>query len=153
MTYVLGTKSRQALYGVHPDLIKVIEMAISLSDQDYSVVEGLRTVARQKELVAAGASKTMNSRHITGHAVDLAPYVNGSIRWDWPLFYRIATSVQLASQHLRIPIVWGGVWDKRITEYGDCEDECEAYVARRRKMGKKPFIDGPHFELDRSVYP
>jgi peptidoglycan L-alanyl-D-glutamate endopeptidase CwlK len=132
--------------------VKVIEHALSVSDLDFCVTEGLRTIDRQRQLVAAGASKTMNSRHITGHAVDLAPIIGGTVRWDWPLFYRIAQAVQTAAQHHRVPIVWGGVWDKRMTEYGDPGEESHAYVDRRRKLGKAAFIDGPHFELDRSVY-
>jgi peptidoglycan LD-endopeptidase CwlK len=124
--FVLGAKSLKNLNGVHPDLVRVIKRAIQLTPVDFSVIEGLRTLARQKELVAAGASKTMNSRHLTGHAVDIAPYVAGKIRWDWPLFHQIAPAVKQAAMELGIPIVWGGDW--------------------------RTFKDGPHFELERTVY-
>ena len=124
--FVLGARSLKNLNGVHPDLVRVIKRAIELTPIDFSVIEGLRTVARQRELVAAGASKTMNSRHITGHAVDIAPYVGGKVRWDWPLFHQIAPAVKQAAMELGIPIVWGGDW--------------------------KTFKDGPHFELERRVY-
>jgi peptidoglycan L-alanyl-D-glutamate endopeptidase CwlK len=105
----------------------VVEEAIKISTVDFVVTEGLRTVERQAQLLAAGASKTLNSRHITGHAVDLAPLIDGEIRWDWPPFYKIADAMKQAAQSLWIPIVWGGDWRK--------------------------FKDGPHFELDRRIYP
>lgn len=127
MTFALSTRSRQRLAGVHPDLVKVVERAIQLTTIDFAVTEGLRTPARQKELVAAGASKTLNSRHLTGHAVDVAALVNGSIRWDWPLYSKIADAMKSAAKELSVPIVWGGDW--------------------------RTFKDGPHFELDRKRYP
>ena len=153
MTFVLGKKSLSALDGVHPDLVKCVKYALSVSDLDFRVTEGLRTEKRQKELKDSGASKTMNSRHLTGHAIDIAPIVNGAIRWDWPLFYKLAEAMQLASQHYRVPIIWGGVWDLPMTEYGDPEDAMLAYAARRKAAGKKAFTDGPHFELCRKRYP
>lgn len=120
-------RSEKNLKGVHPDLVSVVRRAAELSPIKFEVIEGLRTVERQKQLVAAGASKTMNSRHITGHAIDLAPTVEGQIRWDWPLFRQIAPAMKQAAQDKGISIVWGGDW--------------------------KTFKDGPHFELDRKVYP
>ncbi|AEP08879.1 M15 family metallopeptidase [Micavibrio aeruginosavorus] len=125
MTYTLSKRSLDNLKGVHPDLVAVVHRAIQLTPVDFAVIEGLRSVSRQKELVAAGASKTMNSRHLTGHAVDLAAYVNG-IRWDWPLYDAIAVAVKAAAKELGVAIVWGGDWTT--------------------------FKDGPHFELDRSKY-
>lgn len=105
---------------MHPDLVSVVKLAIERSDVDFMVTEGLRTKERQRELVAAGASKTMNSRHITGHAVDLVAYVNG-IRWDWPLYEKIAKAMKQAAYELNIKIEWGGDW--------------------------KSFKDGPHFQI------
>ena len=127
MTFVLGKKSLERLQGVHPDLVKVVKLAISRSEIDFTVTEGLRTNARQAQLFKAGASKTMNSRHITGHAVDLAAWVDGGVRWDWPLFHKLAKAMKSASAELNVPIIWGGDW--------------------------RTFKDGPHFELDRKVYP
>jgi peptidoglycan L-alanyl-D-glutamate endopeptidase CwlK len=127
MTYQLSQRSEARLIGVHPDLVKVVRRALELSTVDFAVVEGLRTQARQKELVAAGASQTMNSRHITGHAIDLAPFIAGSIRWDWPPFHDIAKAMKAAAAELGVPIVWGGDWVS--------------------------FKDGPHWELSRKVYP
>lgn len=127
MSYRFGERSMTRLKGVHPDMVRVMELAILRSPVDFSVIEGLRTRARQVELVAKGASKTMNSRHITGHAVDIAPYVAGQIRWDWPLYKQIAPVVKAAAKELGIPIKWGGDW--------------------------LTFKDGPHFELCRKRYP
>ncbi len=124
--FKLSQKSIKNLRGVHDDLIAVVTRALELSEVDFAVIEGLRTVTRQKQLYAAGASQTMNSRHLTGHAVDLAAYVNG-IRWDWPLYEKIASAMKLAAAELDIAIIWGGDW--------------------------KTLKDGPHFELDRKVYP
>jgi len=124
--FKLSKRSIDNLQGVHDDLVAVVSRALEISEVDFAVIEGMRTVTRQKELYAAGASQTMNSRHLTGHAVDLAAYVNG-IRWDWPLYEKIAEAMKKAADELEIAIVWGGDW--------------------------KTFKDGPHFELDRKVYP
>jgi peptidoglycan L-alanyl-D-glutamate endopeptidase CwlK len=153
MTFQLGTRSLQRLSGVHPDLVRVVKRAIELTTVDFGVIEGLRTAERQAELFAQKATKTMNSRHMTGHAVDLAPFISGQPRWDWPLFYPLADAVKKVAIELKVPIVWGGAWDKQIAELGDMEKAVEGYVARRKKLGAKAFIDGPHFELCRKTYP
>ena len=127
MGFKLGARSLQRLEGVHPDLVKVVKRAIEISEVDFTVLEGTRTVARQKQLVAAGASKTMNSRHITGHAVDNGAVVGGQVRWDWPLYAKINSAMQRASAELGIPIEWGGDW--------------------------KTFKDGPHWQLPFKAYP
>lgn len=104
-------------------------------------------------MVASGASKTMDSRHLTGHAVDLVPYINGKLRWEWVPIYRIADAVRIAAIELGTPIRWGGAWDITFTENPDSpEDLVIDYVARRKKAGKEAFIDGPHFELPKSKY-
>ena len=123
MSYQLGNKSLQTLEGVHPDLIAVVKLAITLTEQDFSVGEGLRSVERQKKLVAAGKSTTMNSRHITGHAVDLFPY---PVSWDWKYFHPIADAMKQAAKQLDVDLQWGGDW--------------------------KSFPDGPHFQLSRKAY-
>lgn len=94
MAYKFSQRSKDRLKGVHPDLQKVMLRAIEITDIDFTVLEGLRSVERQKKLVASGASKTMNSRHLTGHAVDIAPFVNGSVSWDWPLYYKLEKVVK-----------------------------------------------------------
>lgn len=127
MGYKLGLRSLNNLRGVHPDLVKVVKRAIELSEVDFTVIEGLRSQARQKELFAKGATTTMRSRHLTGHAVDIVPYVGGSIRWDWPLFTPIEKAMKQASAELGIPIEWGGDWVS--------------------------FKDGPHWQLPHRKYP
>ena len=124
MTYALGKRSLERLVGVHPDLVRVVKRAIELTDHDFSVIEGLRTLETQRAYVAKGASKTMNSRHITGHAVDLYP-VGRPTPWDkCPV---VAKAMLAAADELGVAIVWGGSW--------------------------KSFVDQPHFELLRSKYP
>lgn len=110
MNFILGTRSRSKLAGVHPDLVKVVTLAITLTTVDFVVTEGLRTLERQRELLASGASRTLRSRHLTGHAVDLAPYVAGTIRWDWPLFDHLDLAMKAAGNQLSLPIEWGGDW-------------------------------------------
>ena len=127
MTFKFSARSLRNLDGLHRDLVRVAHRALELSDVDFVVTEGLRTRERQRQLVAAGASRTMNSRHITGHALDVAAWVGGTVRWDWPLYDRISAAFKAAARELGVPIVWGGDW--------------------------KSFKDGPHFELDRSRYP
>lgn len=125
--FTLGSRSRQRLESVHPDLVRVVERAIGTTTVDFTVLEGRRTPERQRQLVAAGASQTMNSRHLTGHAVDLGAWVNSQVRWDWPLYYRIADAMKAAAQAEDVPIEWGGDW--------------------------KTFKDGPHYQLPWKEYP
>ena len=125
--YKLGQRSRTRLQGVHPDLVKVVERAIEITTVDFTVLEGLRDPARQKLLVESGASQTLNSRHITGHAVDLGALVDNRVDWSWPLYHKIADAMKEAARELNVPIVWGGDW--------------------------RTFKDGPHYELDRRKYP
>lgn len=127
MSFHLSPRSRARLKDVHPALVGVIEAAILNSPVDFMVTEGRRTPARQAALVRAGASRTLNSRHITGHAVDVAAIVDGTVRWDWPLYPRIAGAIKAAAKVRGIALIWGGDWPR--------------------------LRDGPHFELDRKVFP
>ena len=115
------------LVGLHPDLVKLVEQTLIKYPDYFVVTEGLRTLERQKELFKAGATTTLQSRHLTGHAFDVAALVNGEIRWDWPLYKRIADAIKSIAQQLDIGIQWGGDW--------------------------KTFKDGPHFQLDPKRYP
>lgn len=164
MTFALGSKSRTNLQGVHPHLVQVVERAIQVTSVDFQVFEGLRTRQRQAKLVAQGASQTMDSRHLPGrdglgHAVDLVPLIDfdqdgrAELRWDWSLCYKVALAVRVASIELQVPIRWGGVWDRALADLADPEDEVAEYVVRRKAIGKKAFLDGPHFELPASIYP
>lgn len=123
--FKFSQRSLDNLKDIHPDLVAVIYRALEISPLDFVVIDGLRTVAEQKQLFESGATRTMNSRHLTGHAVDIAPYV-GRIRWDWPLFDVLAVAVKEAAKQKGVAVVWGGDWQS--------------------------FRDGPHFELDRKVY-
>lgn len=127
MSYVLGATSLSRLDGVHADLVKVVKRAIEITPIDFTVLEGLRTKERQKQLFANGATKTMNSRHLTGHAVDLAPVIAGAVSWDWPLYHRLAEAVKAAAKEVGVPVSWGGDW--------------------------RTFKDGPHWELPWAQYP
>ena len=125
MSYKLGTRSLQSLSGVHPDMVAVVKKAIEITGVDFTVIEGIRNINRQRELFKAGKSTTMNSRHITGHAVDMVPW---PVDWeDLERFEVMSEAMKAAAEELEIPIVWGGDW--------------------------KSFYDAPHFELDRKVYP
>lgn len=152
MSYRLSKRSLDNLRGVHPDLVRVVHHCIEDSPVDFVVIEGLRTAKRQAELVASGASQTMNSRHITGHAVDLAAWV-GEIRWDHNLYLQLAATVQKVSKYTAIPIRWGGCWLRLDTTDKTPNQLVAEYVASRRAAGKKAFIDGPHFELPAGSYP
>jgi len=127
MSITLGTRSLARLEGVHPDIVRMVKRAAAISDLDFTVLEGLRTKDRQKQLVAKGASKTMNSRHLTGHAVDLGVMVDGEVRWDWPLYNKLAKVVKQAAKDTGVPIEWGGDWRK--------------------------LKDGPHWQLPWAEYP
>ncbi|WP_353209792.1 M15 family metallopeptidase [Sphingorhabdus sp.] len=143
MSIVLGQRSLSRLEGVHPDLVRVVKKAAALSDLDFTVLEGIRSVERQKQLVAQGASKTMNSRHITGHAVDLAPMIGGEVRWDWGLYLRLGEVMRAASLNEKVPIRWGGTWKLLSAIEGPIT----------AKILSRSFPDGPHFEIDPSKHP
>jgi peptidoglycan LD-endopeptidase CwlK len=123
----LNEHSLEKLEGVHADLVRVVARAAELTEVDFIVTEGLRSMKRQRELVAAGASKTLKSRHLSGHAIDFAPVVNGEVTWKWPPFFIIADAFKRAARELGVAIAWGGDWVR--------------------------FKDGPHIELDRKFYP
>lgn len=153
MTYALGQRSLARLDGVHPKLVAVVKRAIALTTQDFTVQEGLRTLETQRLYVRRGASRTMNSRHLKqadgfGHAVDLVPWLNGQPRWEWPLIWAIAQAVDQASTELQVPLVWGAIWDKQMSQYGGSPDaqraEVEAYKVRHPGPD---FLDGPHYQL------
>jgi peptidoglycan L-alanyl-D-glutamate endopeptidase CwlK len=135
--------------------VAVVKRALELSSVDFSVVEGLRSKARQAQLVASGASRTMNSRHLIGQAVDIAPYVGGRIRWDWPLFYPIAEAMRAASLEIAFPVIWGACWDRVWSDTTLAPlRESQLYSERwhaahpnpRDDQQQGPLIDGPHWQ-------
>ncbi|WP_136678621.1 M15 family metallopeptidase [Neptunomonas sp. XY-337] len=127
MSYKLGKRSRERLEGVHPDLVRVVERAIQKTSVDFTVLEGVRSIDRQRKLLAAGSSTTLRSRHLTGHAVDLGAWVDGRVDWSWPPYYEIAEAMFAAAQELGIPLEWGGNWAS--------------------------LKDGPHYQLPWASYP
>lgn len=155
MPYRLSALSRRRLNGVHPDLVRVLEHAIGITPVDFRVQEGLRTQGRQQDLVRAGASKTLNSRHLTGHAVDLVALLGSVVRWDWALYVQIADAVRVAARATGVTVRWGGCWCELNALRGpdDLDAAVADYVARSRAAGKRPLLDGGHFELPRSRYP
>lgn len=128
MGFTLTPADEKKLAGVHPSLAAVVRRAARMSDIRFCVLEGMRTVERQRELVKRGASMTMSSRHLTGHAVDLAPIdAVGKVSWDWPLYHKLAPIVKAAAKAEKVPLEWGGDW--------------------------KSFKDGPHWQLPFAKFP
>lgn len=131
----LNAKSESLLKKLHPDLARVVRRAATLMPNDlgFIVTCTLRTLDEQKKLVAAGASKTMRSRHLPGktnglsHAVDLAATIDGKVKWDWPLYAKLATIMAAAAKAEKVTVEWGGGWAR--------------------------FKDGPHFQLPWAKYP
>lgn len=123
----LTARSLKRLAGVHPDLMRVVKRAAEITGQPFQVIEGVRTLSRQRQLVRRGASKTLNSRHLSGHAVDLVAMIGPRISWEVPLYHRIADAMMKAAHELGIPLEWGGHWNS--------------------------FFDGPHFQLPWFDYP
>ena len=149
MTYKLGKGSLSKLEGIDERMIAVVNYAITVTKQDFSVICGMRTIEEQKVLVAKGASQTMKSKHIDGLAVDLMAYVNGG-RWELNLYDEIADAMSEGAREIDVPIVWGAAWSvPNIAQYGEgnMEDAMNSYIDLRRSQGRRPFIDGPHFEL------
>ena len=123
----LSARDLKRLEGVHESIRCVLERAASNGAPPFAVIEGLRTVKRQRELVARGASRTMKSRHIHGFAVDIAPLIGGKISWDWPAFYPLEKAIKAAATAENVNLKWGGDW--------------------------RTFKDGPHWELPHATHP
>ena len=123
----LNERSLKNLQGVHPDLVKVVNQAARVTTIPFIITEGLRTLERQKSLVAQGLSKTMKSRHLDGHAVDFAPVVDGEVSWKTPAFLPIIAAFKEAGRLTGVSIESGGDW--------------------------KSFKDYPHIQLTWRAYP
>jgi len=149
MTFKLSERSLAKLEGVKPELVDVVLEAIEITKIDFGVIQGLRTVEEQEELVAKGASQTMQSKHLTGDAVDLMAYVGGRGVWELNVYDEIADAMKEAAIRQNVGIRWGAAWiidDIRMWR-SSMEDAMNYYVDTRRQQGKRPFIDAPHFEL------
>ena len=127
MTHIFGLQSKAKLNTVHKSLQDLFYAAIGEAPYDFSITEGLRSLERQKQLFKDGKSKTMNSRHLTGNAVDVCIIIDGKASWDFDKYVELAEYIKKIAKAVNVPIVWGGDWES--------------------------FRDGPHYELDRKVYP
>lgn len=125
--FKFSRRSEKAMRGIHPDLRAVLDEALRITHTDFMVIEGLRSLERQRNLVDQGASITMNSRHLTGHAVDLVPLLHGKVSWHWPVYHQLAPVLFRAAEKTGVPIEWGGNWTD--------------------------LKDGPHWQLPWSHYP
>lgn len=105
--YKFSTRSKNNMVGIHPDLRQVADLALALTDRDFIVTEGLRTPERQKELVKESKSKTMNSAHLTGHAIDIVPY---PVSWNPKDFEPVIAAFRRAADHLGILVEFGADW-------------------------------------------
>ncbi len=156
MAFSLSTRSLKKLEGVNPGLVAVVKSAIEKTEVDFGVIYGVRTLDEQKELYAAGKSQTMNSKHLlqmdddaTSHAVDLMAYVNGDASWELNLYDNIADAMKAGAEEEGVPLRWGAAWhipDIRVWD-GTMEEAMMDYIDLRRGQGRRPFIDGPHFEI------
>lgn len=152
MSFRFSARSRRNLEGVHPDLVRLAEAALAITAVDFAVIEGRRTRARQLELVASGASRVVDSRHITGHAIDVGAFVGAELRWDWGLYLQIAIAFRDASKAIRVPVRWGGAW-AILTPGRDPASLSAEYVTRTRARNRRPLLDAVHFELPATQYP
>ena len=149
MAFKLSKRSLARLDGVNDKMVKVVTTAIGLSKIDFGVICGLRTIEEQRELVAKGASKTMKSKHIEGNAVDLMAYIGSRASWELDLYDDIADAMKIAADEHDVQIRWGAAWhipDLREWD-SSLQDAMNEYIDLRRGQGRRPFIDGPHFEL------
>ena len=147
--FALSDRSKQRLEGVDKNLVDVVMLAIEYTQIDFGVTQGLRTPEEQKKLVESGASQTMNSKHITGKAVDLAAYIDGRLSWEHNLYDDIADAMKQAAIEKNVAIRWGAAWnvpDIRMWR-GTMEEAMMYYIDFCRRENKRPFIDAPHFEL------
>lgn len=125
--YSFGSKSKERLKGVHPQIVRLMEEAIKASPLDFSITEGVRSLERQKELFSSGKSQTMRSRHLTGHAVDIGVLVDGKITWELPKYRIVTDHIKTVAKKLGIPVEFGIDWTS--------------------------FVDGPHIQLPWATYP
>jgi peptidoglycan L-alanyl-D-glutamate endopeptidase CwlK len=152
MGFTLSQRSLDRLEGVHNDMVRVVKKAIDLTKVDFGVICGLRTIEEQKALVDKGASQTMKSKHLDGLAVDLMAYIGGRASWELNLYDDIADAMMEAAKLEDVSVRWGAAW--HINNIATCgmtmEQAMNSYIDARRAEGRRPFIDGPHFELSKA---
>lgn len=161
LRFILGKKSLVNLGGVHPMLVRIVRRAIEITEQDFTVFEGLRSAQRQRQLKATGMSQTLDSYHLVqrsgyGHAVDLVPVINRIVTWDWDGCFKVACAMDKAASELRLDnqLVWGAVWDCPMSVYGsnsgrDIQGIKAAVENYKERHPGKDFLDGPHFQFAR----
>ena len=154
MAFKLSTRSKNKLEGVHPDMVAVVERAIELTKVDFGVTYGVRSLAEQEKLVASGRSQTMKSKHLIqdsgySHAVDVVAYDGSDVVWEINVYDDICDAFKQAAIEKGVAVKWGAAWSEGdIRSYeGTAEDAMNAYIDLRRGQGRRPFIDGSHFEL------
>jgi len=150
MSFKLSKRSLEKLEGLDPQLVAVVKSAIHKSKIDFGVICGMRTVKEQETLVAKGASQTMKSKHLDGLAVDLMAYIGSRSSWELNLYDDIADAMAEAAREIDVVLRWGAAWTvPNIAHYqgGSMENAMNEYIDERRLQGRRPFIDGPHFEL------
>ena len=153
-SFTFGKHSEAELAGfefpVHPKLQAVTRLALAISGCDFGIHDGVRTVAEGEANFVAGTSRTHHSKHQDGLAVDAVPWSNGKMSWRPDHCFQVAVAHQLASRFLRIPIFWGGAWDRMLAELvGTPKIAHQAYVERfeRANPGTKALVDLVHFQL------
>ena len=146
---MLSTRSNERLEGVNSLLVKVVKKAITVTTVDFGVICGRRTLEEQQSLFAKGATKTMKSKHLEGKAVDLMAYIDGRASWEINVYDEVADAMAEAARECNAAVRWGGGWTTaNIAAWeGTMEEAMMNYIDIRRGEGKRPFIDGPHFEL------
>ena len=149
MSFKLSQRSLDKLEGVHQDMVKCVKSAIEWTKVDFGVICGMRTEAEQRELVDKGASQTMASKHLEGLAVDLMAYCGSRASWELNLYDDIADAMAQAAKTHNVAIKWGAAWSiGNIAQWNSSmEGAMNSYIDLRRSEGRRPFLDGPHFEL------
>jgi len=152
--FMFGSRSEENLEGVDPRLVRCARRAIATTSVDFTVFEGLRTIERQRELVRNGVSRTLDSYHLTGHALDLVPWIAGREQWQMPACIQVAIAMREAALEFGVTITWGAVWDRKLVDLNPAKLglAIENYVARFKAIHgpeARPLIDGPHFQVAR----
>lgn len=154
MPFQPGPKSQKELLGVHPYLVAVVHRCFDISPIDFAVHDGLRTPEEQAEYLRTGVTKTLNSKHLKqadgfGHAVDLVPYVNGKLRWEWGPIYILTLAFRQACVETHLDATWGAIWDRKVHDLPDTDEGLRAAVKEYCDRHPGPdFLDGPHFQID-----
>lgn len=156
MKFKLSARSEVRLDGVHPKLVQVVRRAIEVTDVDFGVTEGVRSLETQRQYYNTGKSQTMKSKHLIqpdgySHAVDLVAYVGPNVSWELNLYDNICDAMCRAAREVGLGLTWGAAWHiDQIEEFdGTAEQAMLDYIDLRRSQGRRPFIDGPHYQISK----